>query len=377
MIAGKQPTTTVRIGLVLLLALIGAAVVALFAATNAASAQDAARVDLPAVAVPLAKCTGTNACDNVDQSKVADGSCIGDYSCYHTSPYTKTIGAGSCVVYAACAFAIGAIGAGSCIGSNACQQSAGSIGAGSCVDQNACFAAAGSIGAGSCNGYGSCYYAAGAIGNNSCNTTGTACQAGGIFPVGDCKNNTRWVAACACQPTTVTTYTQIPDNNPSGICVSIPYSGTGTVATMSLRTAMSHTWIGDLKLWLVNPASQTLVMMNQPGGTGAGIGSAANMTPAYPITFTDTATQSAESMGALVSDSQNICQQNGVCAFAPNQDGAISTFSNFSGFAGQSPNGTWQFCASDNAVDDLGAVFTVTLSVTCEPYRASLPLALR
>lgn len=354
------------------------AILALLTPANTASAQDATRVDLPEVAIPLAKCTGSpDACFNVDQSKVEDGSCNGYQACYHNSPYTGTIGAGSCNGDYACLAAGGPIGAGACNGLSACQEAAGSIGAGACNGAFACALAADSIGAGSCGGYYACYVAGGVIGNNSCNTTTPSCGTGGSFPVGDCENNTRWVAACGCQPTTVTTYTPIPDNNPSGICVSIPYSGTGTVATMSLRTAMSHTYSGDLKLWLVNPASQSLVLMNRPGFPGTFLGTSANLTATYPITFTDTATQSAESMGTGVLSSQNVCQQNGVCAFAPNQDGSPSTFSNFSGFVGQSASGTWQFCASDNVGIDVGAVFTVTLSITCEPYRASLPLVMR
>jgi subtilisin-like proprotein convertase family protein len=168
-----------------------------------------------------------------------------------------------------------------------------------------------------------------------------------------------------CVTTQVISYTRIPDNNPAGICMSIPYLGTGNISTMSLQTAMSHTWIGDMKLWLVNPASQSLVLMNRPGGTGTGAGSSANMAETYPITFTDAGALSAESMGAGLSGSQNVCQQNGVCSFVPNQDSAPSTFTNFSGFVGQSAYGTWQFCANDNASADLGAVFTVTLNIAC------------
>ena len=168
-----------------------------------------------------------------------------------------------------------------------------------------------------------------------------------------------------CVETQVVTYTVIPDNNPAGICVSIPYVGTGSITTMSLRTALSHTWIGDLKLWLVNPSSQSLVLMNRPGGTGTGVGSSANLTQTYPVTFTDAGALSAESMGTGLSSAQNVCQQNGVCSFVPNPDSAVSTFSNFSGFVGQNPYGTWQFCANDNASTDFGSVFTVTLNIVC------------
>ena len=178
-----------------------------------------------------------------------------------------------------------------------------------------------------------------------------------------------------CLTTQVVTYTMVPDNNPAGICVSIPYLGTGNITTMSLRTALSHTWIGDFRLWLVNPASQSLVLMNRPGGTGTSVGSSANLAETYPITFTDAGALSAESMGTGVSTSQNVCQLNGVCSFVPNQDSAVSTFTNFSGFVGQSAYGTWQFCANDNASSDLGAIFTVTLDIACVAPPTATPTA--
>ena len=217
MILGKQPTAASRIGPVLLLALIGAGVVALFAATNTASAQDANRANLPEVAIPLAKCTGTLACDGiVDQSQVGDGSCLGPYSCQHTSPYTGTIGANSCINTqacrdadgsiganscngdSACLSADGAIGAGSCYGDSACSNAARAIGAGSCFGTRACNYVFGSIGAGSCSGNLACFWAEGSIGNNSCHTVGTACrgQLTNTFPVGDCQRNDSLLTAC-------------------------------------------------------------------------------------------------------------------------------------------------------------------------------------
>ncbi len=166
-----------------------------------------------------------------------------------------------------------------------------------------------------------------------------------------------------CSATTVISNTTIPDNTPTGICVNIPYPGTGTITTMTLRTAISHTWVGDLKLWLVNPAAQSLVMMYRPGGTGAG--SSANLSSSYPITFSDAATLTAESMGAGLTTAQFVCQQNGICSFTTNADGQTTTFSSFSGFVGQNPNGNWQFCVADNASQDVGILQSVTLDIAC------------
>ncbi|MBK8835544.1 MAG: hypothetical protein IPO29_12085 [Anaerolineae bacterium] len=57
----------------------------------------------------------------------------------------------------------------------------------------------------------------------------------------------------------------------------------------------------------------------------------------------------------------------------PNPNGQASTFANFSGFVGQSPSGTWQFCASDADSGDLAAIFSVALDVACGPTLTPTP----
>ena len=171
----------------------------------------------------------------------------------------------------------------------------------------------------------------------------------------------------------MTSYTRVPDGNASGICVPIPYVGSGAITTMSLRAQMSTTWVGDLKLWLLNPASQSLVLMARPGAPANALGNAADLSQSYPVTFTDAGQASAEVMGAGLTGAQVVCQQNGICRFRPNPDGQASTFANFSGFVGQSPGGTWQFCASDSDTGDLAAIFSVALDVSCGPTLTPTP----
>lgn len=176
----------------------------------------------------------------------------------------------------------------------------------------------------------------------------------------------------ACQTTSATAYTHIPDNNATGVCLPIPFIGNGAITTISLSAALSHTYISDLKLWLLNPASQSLVLMMRPGHPATQYGSSANLVQSYPVSFADAGQISAELMGSGLTAAQNVCQQNGICAFVPSQDGEASTFSRFSGFVGQNPAGTWLFCAADRYVNDVGAVFAVTLNIACaEPPTAT------
>lgn len=176
-----------------------------------------------------------------------------------------------------------------------------------------------------------------------------------------------------CGVSTVASYTRVPDANAAGICVPIPYIGSGAITTMSVRAQMSTTWVGDLKLWLINPASQSLVLMARPGAPATSLGYAADLSQSYPVTFTDAGQASAEAMGAGLTGAQVVCQQNGICRFVPNADGQASSFANFSGFVGQSPSGTWQFCASDADTGDLAAIFSVALDVACGPTPTPTP----
>lgn len=186
-----------------------------------------------------------------------------------------------------------------------------------------------------------------------------------------------------CAPTTVISHTRIPDNAPaSGACISIPYLGTSAITTMTVRVAMTHTWIGDLSLWLVNPMSQSLVLMHRPGAPAASLGRNPNLTSTFPITFADGGQASAEAMGTGLTTSQFVCQQDGVCAFSPDPDGQVSTFGTLAGFVGQNPYGAWQFCAADWAASDFGAVESVTLDIACDSpppvqRRAFLPNTFR
>jgi serine protease len=58
----------------------------------------------------------------------------------------------------------------------------------------------------------------------------------------------------------------IPDNNTSGITSPITVSRTGDSGTVSVSIGIIHTYIGDLKIQLVSPTGQTVVLHNNTGG---------------------------------------------------------------------------------------------------------------
>lgn len=183
----KTSRTSVFLAFCILIVTAGLVTILLLMSSTTAIAQDTIRVVLPEVAIPTAKCSGTNACFNVDQSNVSDGSCIGDYSCFHNSTYTGLVNPGSCNGYAACQDAAGSIGAGSCVGSYACRGASFSIANNSCNGNQACERTAGSIGVGSCNRGYACQDAAGTIGINACNGTYACERFGGSIGAGSCN----------------------------------------------------------------------------------------------------------------------------------------------------------------------------------------------
>jgi subtilisin-like proprotein convertase family protein len=63
----------------------------------------------------------------------------------------------------------------------------------------------------------------------------------------------------------------IPDNNATGITSSIPVTGNGTVASLSLSLNITHTFRGDLVVTLISPGGTQFVVSNRVGGSADNI----------------------------------------------------------------------------------------------------------
>ncbi|MFM7767165.1 MAG: proprotein convertase P-domain-containing protein [Bacteroidota bacterium] len=147
-------------------------------------------------------------------------------------------------------------------------------------------------------------------------------------------------------PTTVvqTTFSNnntyaIPDNNPNGVYSPITVSGinpstlsTGIVVYATVN--ITHTYDGDLVLYLISPSGTSVMLSNRRGGSG------------------DNFTNTVFTMSANTSISAGAAPFNG--NFIP--DGNIS---NYTGNA----NGTWQLRAVDAAGTDVGNITSWTLTL--------------
>ncbi len=164
--------------------------------------------------------------------------------------------------------------------------------------------------------------------------------------------------------------TSIPDNNPAGVCFPVNVSGPAgaVVNDVVVDVAVNHTWAGDLIFTLNSPDASSLNMLARPGVAGpggAGAGDSSDLLASSPLSFSDAGATDAEQMGATLPNSTDvICQDDGLCDYSPNPDGH-GGLPNFAGFAGETANGQWDFCVSDNAAQDLGDIGAITVSVAC------------
>jgi subtilisin-like proprotein convertase family protein len=163
--------------------------------------------------------------------------------------------------------------------------------------------------------------------------------------------------------TTTFTYTgsavAITDNNATGVNATLNVSGlTGTITDVDFRilgnscnatagstsVGITHSYVGDLRARLTNPAGTTVTLFDRPGGTG-------NSGNNFCSTFLDDGGTSAIQAIAV--------------AGAP----FSSTFSPanpLSAFNGQNGNGTWTLNVADLAAQDTGTIRAFAIVIRTE-----------
>lgn len=176
----------------------------------------------------------------------------------------------------------------------------------------------------------------------------------------------------------------IPDDGYDGSIGSMQctsFSGfSGSIIDMSLDLSVEHTWVGDLTVKIVAPDSTILTVMNRPGfaetaddGNG-GFGDNSDLLSTSVVTFVNGATTSSEDMGvALVNSSDVICQDDGVCDFAPNSGMGEGT--DFNGFMGFDALGVWQVCVGDSGSLDTGSLCPLTTSLNITTGSANVAVS--
>ncbi len=151
--------------------------------------------------------------------------------------------------------------------------------------------------------------------------------------------------------------TPVPDGTGSAVrSVDVP-AGSGTLSIVGVRAtvAMTHPWVGDLRLVLRHPSGAEVLLLDRPGlasGGGSGLG--------FPgpwgcggvnvdVTFDE---------GALL-DAEGACETAGTAIV-----GGKRPLESLAAFNGLSPVGTWTLIASDLIPIDAGTLGNVCLELT-------------
>lgn len=153
---------------------------------------------------------------------------------------------------------------------------------------------------------------------------------------------------------TNTTAITIPDNNDAGISSMIAISGVSSasnVLDMSVEMSIDHTWVGDLTIELEAPTGETLSLVSVT------LNDSSDLDQNFPITFTDTATTSANNLGSGLAGPGVICEDNNICEYYPSAGSdAFAQFINTLSTNDSNLNGDWKLNIEDSADGDEGSL---------------------
>lgn len=159
-------------------------------------------------------------------------------------------------------------------------------------------------------------------------------------------------------------------------CDTVAVATPGLVADINVTVGITHTWIGDLTVKVVNPAGTVVTLLNRPGLTtpddGSGCcGDSSDALGANALTFDDASADSAEGMGNTISGGV-VCRDDGRCTYLPAPDGAVPG-GLLSTFNGTPAAGNWRVCVGDGAGGDTGSLDSSVLSITAAAPPVSAP----
>jgi subtilisin-like proprotein convertase family protein len=188
----------------------------------------------------------------------------------------------------------------------------------------------------------------------------------------------------------------IPDDRYDGTLESMAASSIvvadpGSLSSIRVRVAITHSYAGDLTLKLRSPTETVVTLVSRPGlletaddgaspvmpGRGAAFsyGDSSNLLSAFPISFSEGATPSAEFMGAwpvdLTSDEVIGRDAGSPGLYGPSSGAAPST--TLSDLTGQWISGLWMLFIGDSAAVDTGTLdqWCVTITRIAADVRAS------
>ncbi|WAS97329.1 proprotein convertase P-domain-containing protein [Nannocystis punicea] len=157
--------------------------------------------------------------------------------------------------------------------------------------------------------------------------------------------------------------------------LEVPDDPINFVRDIQVTLGINHNWVGDVTVKLVSPEDKILTLVSRPGlvdmnddGSGC-CGDSANLSKDFPITFKDGAGNTAEDLGkVLANTNQIICKDDNIdpCEWSPNPGSGPGM--NFGDFFGDTATGTWRLCVADSNINDAGVVDSIKLSINRVKY---------
>ena len=156
----------------------------------------------------------------------------------------------------------------------------------------------------------------------------------------------------------------IPDNSAAGVATTLTVSGipaNANVTGVNVLFNITHTWDGDMTMFLKSPNNDVINLVNGRGGS------------ADNFTNTVISSASAVSLATGVAPFTGTFAPDGsLVAVAP--AGYTPTAATFPAFYASNPkNGTWGFAVRDNAGGDVGTILNWTLSINYAIPAGPLP----
>lgn len=218
-------------------------------------------------------------------------------------------------------------------------------------------------------------------GGTDSSTSGGVCGNGTVSGSETCDDsntasNDGCSSACALEPTQTITLNalarSIPDNGYNGtlgsmacVDVVVPAWYTPAIASMTVTVGMAHNWVGDVTVKVAHPDNTTVTVMNRPGvvesaddGGSYGVGATGILSTLYPVTYSQGAATSAESMG---SGGGTVCLNNANnCNWLPANGAAPA--GTLAAFNTKTSTGTWKVCVGDSNSLDTGSIDRIVLT---------------
>lgn len=126
---------------------------------------------------------------------------------------------------------------------------------------------------------------------------------------------------------------------------------TGTIANVVCNVQLSHTWGGDVDLYLQSPTGQIIELSTDNGGT---------LSTQFNVTFTDSAPANITVIWAGGNITINAKPEGSLTTSL----GVTPTITTMAGFAGGNPNGVWTLIVRDDSASDNLSYTSFSLSIS-------------